>query len=268
MLPSNKFKAAYQGAHSDAPRTLAERAYLGLRHDIVSGKLAPGERLRVEHLKDEYRVGAGTLREALSLLLSDALVTAEGQRGFRVAPISLADLEDVTNTRVLIETEALRLSIRHGDERWEADLVAAFHLLAQAESRPEGPDPAAFEKHNKAFHEALISGHHSPWSKYLLGILYRHGERYRNINLRLTAAHAAERDVHREHEEIFRAALGRQEARAALALEAHVRLTLDIVNRQARGELPALRGVRPGSRPGTPAGTGPAAAEAATAPPA
>lgn len=235
MLPSNKFSAAYQVQlpQADAPRTLVERAYLGLRHDIVGGQLAPGERLRVEHLKDRYQVSAGTLREALSLLLSDALVTAEGQRGFRVAPISLADLEDVTNTRVLIETEALRRSIRDGDAQWEAGLVAAFHLLTQAETQPGGIDPAVYEQRNKAFHEALIAAHDSAWSKYLLGILYRHAERYRNINLRLTAAHAAPRDVHREHEAIFVAAIARQEARAALALEAHVRLTLEIVKRSA-----------------------------------
>ena len=42
------------------PRTLVERAYLSLRHDVVCGKLAPGERLRVEHLKDQHEVGAGT----------------------------------------------------------------------------------------------------------------------------------------------------------------------------------------------------------------
>jgi DNA-binding GntR family transcriptional regulator len=234
MLPSNKFSAAYQMPQADAPRTLVERAYLRLRHDIVGGRLAPGERLRVEHLKDAYDVGAGTLREALSLLLSDALVTAEGQRGFRVAPISMADLEDVTNTRVLIETEALRRSIRTGDAQWEAGLVAAFHLLTQAETQPGGIDAELYERRNKAFHEALIAAHDSAWSKYLLGILYRHAERYRNLNLRLTAAHAAERDVHREHEEIFRAAIARQEARAALALEAHVRLTLDIVKRQSQ----------------------------------
>jgi GntR family transcriptional regulator, carbon starvation induced regulator len=236
MLPSDKFIAAYQTPRPGGPRTLVERAYLGLRHDIVCGKLQPGERLRVEHLKDQYQVGAGTLREALSLLLSDALVTAEGQRGFRVTQISLADLEDVTNTRVLIETEALRQSIRHGDARWEAELVAAFHLLAQAETRPDGVDPDDFEQRNKAFHEALIAKHASPWSKYILGILYRHGERYRNINLRLTAAHATQRDVHREHEEIFRAAIARQEARAALALESHVRLTLDIVKQLTQEE--------------------------------
>ena len=226
------------GTRSDtnaaAPRTLAERAYLSLRHDVVCGKLAPGERLRVEHLKDQYEVGAGTLREALSLLVSDALVTAEGQRGFRVAAISLADLEDVTNTRVMLETEALRQSIRHGDEQWEAALVASYELLTQTESNPNGPEPALWERHNKAFHEALNAGFNSPWSKYFLNILYRHAERYRNINWRLTAAHTSGRDVHQEHADIFKAATHRQEARAALALEAHIRLTHDIVKRQAR----------------------------------
>jgi DNA-binding GntR family transcriptional regulator len=215
------------------PRTLVERAYLALRHDVVCGKLPPGERLRVEHLKDRYEVGAGTLREALSLLLADALVTSEGQRGFRVAPISLADLEDVTNTRVMLETEALRQSIRRGDARWESDLVSAYGLLTQSEIDLAGSGSELWEQCNKNFHETLISAHDSAWTKYLLGILYRHAERYRHINWRLTAAHASGRDVRREHEEIFRAAIDRQEARASLALEAHVRLTHDIVKRQA-----------------------------------
>lgn len=221
-------------AETSTPRTLVERAYLGLRHDVVCGKLPPGERLRVEHLKDQYQVGAGTLREALSLLVSDALVTSEGQRGFQVAPISLADLEDITNTRVMLETEALRQSIRHGDAQWEAHLVASYQLLTQTESNTDGTETEQWEQRNKAFHEALIAGFESNWSKYFLAMLYRHAERYRNINWRLTAAHASGRDVHREHEEIFNAAINRQDARAALALEAHVRLTHDIVKRQAQ----------------------------------
>jgi GntR family transcriptional regulator, carbon starvation induced regulator len=216
-----------------APRTLVERACLSLRNDVVCGRLAPGERLRVEHLKDKYDVGAGTLREALSLLVSDALVTSEGQRGFRVAPISLADLEDVTNTRVMLETEALRQSIRHGDAQWEATLVQCYELLTKTEVDLAESGSDQWERRNKVFHEALIAGFNSTWSKYFLSILYRHAERYRNINWRLTAAHASGRDVHNEHEAIFRAAIDRQEARAALALEAHIRLTHDIVRRQA-----------------------------------
>ncbi|MBY0465565.1 MAG: FCD domain-containing protein [Burkholderiales bacterium] len=217
-----------------APRTLAERAYLSLRHDVVCGKLAPGERLRVEHLKDQYQVGAGTLREALSLLVSDALVTAEGQRGFRVAAISLADLEDVTNTRVMLETEALRQSIRRGDAQWEAALQASYQRLTQAEGQTDGLQHPEWERRNKHFHDALIAAFDSPWSKYMLAILYRHAERYRNINWRLTAAHTTERNVHQEHEAIYQAAIHRQEARAALALEVHIRTTHDIVKLQAQ----------------------------------
>ncbi|MBB1075187.1 FCD domain-containing protein [Rhodoferax sp. 4810] len=234
MSPLKPRGASHVATDITTPRTLAERAYLSLRNDVICGKLAPGEKLRVEHLKDQYQVGASTLREALSLLVSDALVSAEGQRGFRVAPISLTDLEDVTNTRVMLETEALRQSIRNGDAQWEAALTASYQLLTQTESQSSDAEPLLWEARNKAFHEALIAGHQSPWTKYMLSILYRHGERYRKINWRLTAAHATDRRVHDEHETIYQAAITRQDARAALALEAHIRLTHDIVKRETR----------------------------------
>jgi DNA-binding GntR family transcriptional regulator len=237
MTLSKQHLASHVDTDIAAPRTLAERAYLNLRHDVICGKLVPGEKLRVEHLKDQYQVGASTLREALSLLVSDALVSSEGQRGFRVAPISLTDLEDVTNTRVMLETEALRQSIRKGDAQWEAALKVSYQLLTQSEAQPEMPpngvEPLQWEIRNKNFHDALIAANESPWTKYMLAILYRHGERYRNINWRLTAAHAIERQVHDEHEAIFQAAINRQDARAALALESHIRLTHDIVKQQA-----------------------------------
>jgi len=217
---------------SSAPRTLSERAYLDVRQDIVCGHLAPGERLRVEHLKDHYGVGAGTLREALALLVADALVTVEGQRGYRVSEISLDDLRDLTDTRVMLETQSLRQSIRLGDRRWEDDLHRAFDELTLTEQRRGGLQPQSWEQANHRFHECLIAAHASPWTKHLLGILYRHGERYRHVAIRLGATRAVERDVHDEHTSIFNAAIARQEARAALALEAHIRLTCDILVQQ------------------------------------
>lgn len=213
-----------------APRTLSERAYLHLRQDIVEGRIGPGERLRVEHLKDRYEVGAGTLREAMALLVSDALVTVEGQRGYRVTAISLADLQDLTDTRVRLETEALRLSIRCGDAQWEARLRAAFDSLSVAEARNPAADAAGWEQANRRFHEALIAAHHSPWSQHLLTLLYRHGERYRHVAIRVGANRSASRNVHEEHALIFEAAVARREARAALALEAHIRLTYELLS--------------------------------------
>jgi GntR family transcriptional regulator, carbon starvation induced regulator len=147
-------------------------------------RLRPGQRLRVEHLKDDYGVGAGTLREALALLVSDALVTVEGQRGYRVSAVSLDDLRDLTDTRVRLETEALRQSIRLGDAAWEAAVRGAFAQLSAAEEGGAGRDPEQWERANRHFHETLIAGYSSPWTRHLLDILYRHGERYRHIAIR------------------------------------------------------------------------------------
>ncbi len=215
------------------PRTQTERAYRALRQDIVCGRLAPGLRLRVEHLKDHYGVGAGTLREALALLVSDALVNAEEQRGYRVAAISLEDLRDLTDTRVRLETDALRQSIRHGDARWEARVSESFARLAELEPGGAGRDTGQWELANRRFHDALIGGYASPWTRHLLDILYRHGERYRHVAIQLGATPGFDRDVHAEHATICQAALARQEARAALALEAHIRLTCDMLLRHA-----------------------------------
>lgn len=115
----------------------------------------------------------------------------------------------------------------------ERELILSFEALSEAETLSGGLEPVRWERANKRFHEALIAAHCSPWTKHLLGILYRHGERYRHLAIRMGAAHTIERDVHDEHTSIFNAAVARQEARAALALEAHIRLTCDLLLQQA-----------------------------------
>lgn len=228
MLHSQKFDTAFSDSGAP-PRTLVEGAYLQLRRDIVEGRLAPGEKLRVEHLKEQYEVGAGTLREALALLVSDALVAGEGQRGFHVAPISLSDIEDITRTRVLLETEALRQSIEAGDDEWEAGLIAAFHKLGKTEeklgTRASGPI-REWEERNRGFHEALISACDSRWLRYLIGLLYRQSERYRHLAI---STPGTARDVRAEHASIFEAALARDVGRASAALEQHIRLTFESI---------------------------------------
>ena len=93
---------------TDSLRTLSAVAVTRLRNDILSCALPPGERLRLDALKTLYGVGFSPLREALVQLCAEGLVELEEQRGFRVAPVSADDLTDVTNTRVDIETLALR----------------------------------------------------------------------------------------------------------------------------------------------------------------
>ncbi|WP_399677700.1 GntR family transcriptional regulator [Xenophilus sp.] len=232
---------------NDAPdtngsRTLIEQTYATLRDAIIEGRLAPGSKLRIEHLRVAHQVGAGTLREALTRLVSDALVSAEGQRGFRVAPIAIEELEDITRLRVHIETEALRLSIRHGDAAWRNALTAAYEALS-AEERPIAPGRRRqWEVLNLRFHEALLSGHASPWTLHVLRLLSRHSERYRSYAMGLPGS---ERDVHAEHREIYELAIAGLEARAALALEAHIWATPHVLLRALREGTVVLPGSAP-----------------------
>lgn len=222
---------AAAGAPDDGARTLIERAYGQLRDDILEGRLAPGEKLRVEHLKAHYGVGAGTLREAITRLVSDALVAAEGQRGFRVAEIALDDLLDLTDLRLHIEIDALRRSIRDGGEAWRQRLQQAYDELSAVEQPIRPPDRKRWEALNTRFHEALVSGHESPWTLRTLRQLARHSERYRRYAMGLPDSG---RDVHAEHRALFELAMAGQEARAALALEAHIRNTPDLLQRALR----------------------------------
>lgn len=230
-LPLGAEAPASADDYPDGARTLIERAYVQLRDDIIEGRIAPGEKLRVEHLKSRYGVGAGTLREAITRLVSDALVASEGQRGFRVSPITLDDLQDLTDLRVHIEIDALRQSIRHGDGHWRSQLQQAYDELSAFEQPIQPEQRLRWEQLNSRFHEALIAAHASPWTLRLLRLLARHGERYRRYAIGLPGYG---RDVHVEHRQIFELAVDGQEARAALALEAHIRATPELLIRAER----------------------------------
>ena len=219
-------------------RTLIEHAYVQLRDDIIDGVLGPGEKLRVEHLKSRYRVGAGTLREAITRLVTDALAVAEGQRGFRVAEIAIEDFLDLTDLRVHIETDALRRSIRRGDEAWRERLRRAYADLSRFEQPLRPENRKQWEALNYRFHEALVSGIDSPWTVRTLRTLSRHSERYRKFSMGLPDSL---RDVHAEHRELFELAQAGNELRAALALEAHIRTTPELVIRAIRSGQYQLR---------------------------
>ena len=74
------------------PSTVGESAYQRIRSDIVFGRLLPGKKLKLDRLKADYGASVSTLRETLNRLHSERLVVDEGQKGFEVAPVSIANL--------------------------------------------------------------------------------------------------------------------------------------------------------------------------------
>jgi len=126
------------------------------------------------------------VREALSRLTSEGLVVAEPQRGFRVAPISAAELRDLTGVRAHIEGLCLDRAIAVGDVGWGAQLVAAFHCLSRTPER-ESDDrermSEAWSVAHAAYHKTLVSACDSPWLLRLRETLYAQSERYRRLSV-------------------------------------------------------------------------------------
>jgi GntR family carbon starvation induced transcriptional regulator len=188
------------------PTTIAERAFHLLHADILSARLRPGQKMKVEALREIYGLGATPLREALSKLSSLDLVTAEGQRGFRVAPVSIENLLDLTKTRAWIEGTALRAAVAAGDRRWEAEILAAAHRLKGCR-KSKGEDLSEeWYRENRAFHDALVAACNSPQMMAFRAQLYDLTERYRRLSLQNGLAG---RDLDAEHHVIMEAVLAR-----------------------------------------------------------
>src|SRR6201995_5870727 len=73
---------------TDEQEAVGDDGYRRIRSDIVFARLRPGQKLRLEGLKEDYGVSVSTLREILNRLAAEGFVLAEGRRGFEVAPVS------------------------------------------------------------------------------------------------------------------------------------------------------------------------------------
>ncbi len=203
-----------------ARETVGLGVYQQLRSDIIMGRLRPGQKLRLEHLRESYDAGANTLREALSRLAANGFVVAESQRGFEVTPISAAGLHDIAALRLLLEEHALARSFSTGGLDWESHVIAAHHRLDAHEERLEAGDSStiiAWRQSDWQFHQALISAcgsqvlrqsHAEVFDKYL---------RYQMIALAFRPA--ASRS---EHRALLEAALARDIDAAKTLLRDHI----------------------------------------------
>lgn len=194
-----------------------------LRADILNGRRKPGSKVRLEELKAEFGVSWSPIREAVSRLAAEGLLLGEDQRGYRVAPASRAELDEVIRLRVLFEPMALQRAIEQGDDAWEADVVTAHHRLGKFEGQRETNGVAfEWETWHRSFHDALIGASASPLLLQFCSTLHDMNDRYRRIFLQ---AHAFDRDVAGEHQAIFESTLARKPKKAAALLKAHIERT-------------------------------------------
>ena len=213
--------------------SLTSTAYAWLRAEILSCRLAPGQKLKIEEMCARLSVGSSAVREALSRLASEGFVVMEPQRGFRVAPLALDELHDLTRVRCDIEAMCIRDSIGHGGIEWETQVIAATHRLIRTPHRAvEDAKRYAddFILAHNAFHEAIVAACTSPWLLKIRQLLYTQQERYRFLSLPLANF---DRDLNKEHSEIAEAVLARNADLAVERMKRHIELTAVIIGEAA-----------------------------------
>lgn len=217
--------------------TLSEKAYSAIRRDIIQGALPAGGPLRMADLSQRYDMGFSPLREALSRLQVERLVVAEALRGFRVAPLSVVEMQDAVSTRITLESDALRLAIAQGDDDWSAGIVAALYALnLQVDRAKTGAvEVWDIESRHYAFHRALLSACQSSWRMEFFDRLYAATERYRIpilVASQTLGPHG--RDIQGEHAALAEATLARDaEAAVGLLADHYTRTAQAIRDRMA-----------------------------------
>lgn len=211
----------------EGPPSLTRSFVDELREEILSGRLAPDARLHLQDLKDRYRISLSPIREGLAYLIAEGFVVPVGQRGYRVAPISADGLREIVDLRISLELTGLRASIARGDEMWELLLMRSYQRLRNFEERRWSENDAGeFERRNRMFHRALIGACGSPLLIRFVEILSGMSDRYRRLFLK---EHEPDRDVPKEHAEIYAATLDRDADRACEALCRHITRVADNV---------------------------------------
>jgi len=208
-----------------ANTTVSEQAFQVLRQDVLSGRHAPDIKLKLDALQSLYGFSSSPLREALNRLVQEGLVKADERRGFRVTPISPADLADITKMRLMLDIPALKESIQAGDDAWEAAIVAAFHRLEKIESRlPHGPVvlDAQWSQRHRDFHFSLIAACPSERQLSWSMSLFDQAERYRHFAAR---NRTVSKKKDEEHRSLMDAVLRRDAKTAAVLLAEHIAST-------------------------------------------
>jgi DNA-binding GntR family transcriptional regulator len=201
-------------------RTLAETAAAELHHMILSGELPGGTPLRLEELATRLRMSQMPVREGLRRLETLGLVDIIPHRGAWVRETSLDDVRDTYETRLAVETMAVRAAAERFTGR---DVELAREALDELAELEPGGDQIAARRAHTDFHFTVYRAGGSRWLARAIEPLWQNSERYRFGRSRTPEALARQRD---EHEAILDACAAHDAAAAEAALQEHLRGSL------------------------------------------
>jgi DNA-binding GntR family transcriptional regulator len=207
---------------ADEPRgvlTRVDYAAERLREGILAGDLPAGERIHLDAIAQSLGMSAIPLREALRVLGGEGLVVPSPHRGYTVAPVTVADLDEIYRMRLLLEPLAVKLGVPHlrgSDHVFLAEQLDRFERAYREENW------ADYRIHHRAFHFGIYDRSNAAWLLRFTDVLWLNIERYQ----RMTALIAGELEQRMsEHRQILAACIAADGDRAAELMHDHLELS-------------------------------------------
>ena len=149
-------------------RVDTQRAYELIRRKIITLELQPGTPINDQRLADELGLGMLPVREALKLLAHDDLVVITPRHGLYVADVNPADLQQISEVRLDLETLCARLAA----QRATPDELAVLEALRQEQAATPTQDSRHLFDLDHKFHQAIARAAHNRYLARTLDHLF------------------------------------------------------------------------------------------------
>lgn len=190
-----------------------------LRAEIVSGEIAPGEKLSEARLAERFGVSRMPVRDAFKELENSGFVTIEQRRGTFVRRTSRSEILDLFEVREAIEGMAARLCAHRANNHLLAKLDEAIEAMSR---QAKAPDMDGYSRTDERFHELIMSGASNEWLSEHYRLLVQHLHRGLLSSIVTRREGRMDRSL-AEHVEIMRALHAHDPQGAENAMRNHVR---------------------------------------------
>src|SRR5215475_8325682 len=216
--PAAPFPPPAARKSSPIPRqSLASAVAERLREQILNGQLQEGQQLRQEAIALEFQISRIPVREALSHLAAEGLITIVANRGAVVSSLAPEEIEQMFETRAVLESYVLRCAIPNFSEE---DFAKAEQILKKYEdSLEKDSEMMNWGEWNWNFHSTLYAPANRPTMLAFIKTLNNNCDRYTRLHLVFT------RNLHQvgqAHRELLKACRTRNPEVTSAALWRHI----------------------------------------------
>ena len=205
------------------PQNLSDQAYLLIRNDILRCELMPGESITEIQLTLRYETGKAPIRHALARLSQEGFIQSERRKGYHVTPITLADIQEVFQLRMLLEPQAARLAAGRLSEQQARTMRSTCETKYKPADRQS---EEIFLIDNRMFHLTLAQASGNSRLVKWIGQLLDDGERILHLGL---ARKPNGHNLQQEHLDLLHALLANQPDQAAEMVKKHIESGLAMV---------------------------------------